>query len=696
MSDLEVVAFERRGRLGLGALKGGGEKNARLVDDLGETLKVSQDKVLHRFKARIPDGDARVVKEKLRALAKELIARAKSAVDLDLLWDSLEDETTYRLSDLAELYFGEASDANVAGLVQAMSGEGSDEPPYHFRMKPGGLARTDAATYGKIKERIEGERRRREREAAFRVWFEDGARTARKDEKAKPFAHPPEGIGEHLQVLVDYALAGDRSQQASRARRLAADLKLGDPDEALVLLERGGALPRDVNELPHRAGVPTHFSRRVSEEAEQIAAQTPDLSGRVDFRGKPTTAIDDITTQDVDDGFSLWEEGGETWLAIHIADVSSAIPKGCDLDAEAQKRATTIYFPGQTIPMLPSTLQRARLSLDPGQDRATVSYVVKLTDGPLEGKFVRGVIRVDRRLTYDATHDPPEEWKEPLRRLEPFAQRWRRERLEAGAVQLELPDLKIEIDEKGDPTVKLTSSDTPGHRLVSEMMVLYNRELGRALRDARLAAAYRVQPEKVSPPTIAPDDPFYVIRARCGLPPTKVDADPGPHRTLGVDAYVQGSSPIRRFGDLLAQRQLVSKLQGQPPAYTRDEVLKLLIDLEGTEKSARRLEADRDLYWIARWFEPRRQEVWDGVVARSPAEGRGLVYVRAVHLELPLGERGDEDAPALDEGTLVKVRVKRCSPRRRSVTFELVDVPSDRREGGAGGAAPEPAGDTPQ
>ncbi|HZU98280.1 MAG TPA: ribonuclease catalytic domain-containing protein, partial [Planctomycetota bacterium] len=499
MSDLEVVAFERRGRLGLGALKGGGDKNARLVDDLGETLKVSQDKLLHRFKARVPDADARVVKERLKTLAQELKSRAKGAVDLDLLWDSLEDEKVYQLDELALLYFGEATDGNVAALVQAMSGEGSDEPPYHFRTRPGGLARTDRETYEKIKERLEGERRRREREAAFRVWFEEGVRTARKDEKARPFANPPEGHQEHLQALGDYALAGDRSPQAARARRLAADLGLGEPDDVLQLLERGGALPRDVNELPHRAGVPIKFPHRVTEEAEALAKAAPDLSGRFDFRGKPTTAIDDITTQDVDDGFSIWEESGELWLAIHIADVASTIEKGGDLDREAQKRATTIYFPGQTIPMLPPGLQRARLSLDPGVDRPTVSWVAKLGDR-IEGKFVRGLIRVDRRITYDETHDPPPEWKEPLKKLEPFAARLRQERIKAGAVQLELPDLKIEIDEQGEPHVKLLSSDSPGHKLVSELMVLYNRELARALRDARLNAAFRTQPEKVTPP----------------------------------------------------------------------------------------------------------------------------------------------------------------------------------------------------
>jgi exoribonuclease-2 len=677
VTELEVVAFERRGRLGLGALKGGGEKNARLVDDLGETLKVSQDKVLHRFKARIQDADARVVKERLKTLLAELRAQVKDGVDLDLLWDSLEDDRVYKLAQLAELYFGgEITDSHVAALVHALGGEDGDEPPYHFRSKPGGLARTDRETFEKIKARLEAERRRREREHAFRVWFTDAATTTRRDEHAKAMAKVPADLAEHLHVLCEYALGGERAPQAARARRLALDLSLGEPDDALALLERGGALPRDVNELPHRAGVPVNYSKRVAAEAEALSAAPVvlDASTRVDFRGKLTTAIDDISTQDVDDGFSFFEEEGEHVLAIHIAEVAATVPKDSDVDVEAKRRATTVYFPGQTLPMIPPGLMRARLSLDAGADRPVVSYVTRVKrDGSLgRGRFVRGIARVGRRLTYDETRDPPPEWREALARLEPLAARLRASRAAGGALLLELPDLKIDIDPEGEPQVKLIAADTPGHRIVSELMVLYNSELARALRDAALAAAFRSQPEPITPPSIAPDDPLFPVRARRGLPPTLVEVDPGPHRTLGVDCYVQGSSPIRRFGDLLAQRQIVSKLEGAPPAYAKDEVRSLLAELERCEKGARRLESDRDLYWIARWLESRKGEVFAGVVSRSPDNGRGLVYVPALHMELPLG---DPDAPGeAPEGALVKVKVRRASPRRRAVSFELVEA----------------------
>lgn len=677
MEELEVIAFERRGRLGLGALKGGGEKNARLVDDLGETLKVSLDKVLHRFKARVRDGDAREVRERLRTFAHA--PPASAPLDLDLLWDSLEEDRTYRLDELAALYFGEATDKNVLAIVRALGDESSDEPQYHFRSRPGGLARTDAETYGKIKARLEAERLRREREAAFRAWFDGAAERARRESNGsrpgRAFADPSPEQHEHLQVLADFALSGDRAPQAARARRLATDLGIADPDDLLVLLEKGGALPRDVNELPHRAGVPVVFPSRVRAEAEATAAEPATVSpaGRVDFRGRPTTAIDDATTQDVDDALSVWEEAGELHLAIHIADVASTIAKDSELDSEARRRATTIYFPGQVVPMIPLGLHRARLSLDAGVERAVVSWVTKVGEGGrlAQGRFVRGIARVDRRLTYEDTLAPPEEWRLALERLAPVARALRDARTAAGAIQLELPDVKIEIDDAGEPSVKVVSSDTPGHRLVSELMILYNRELALALKEARLAALFKQQPDPVSEPKVAREDPLFPVRARRGFPPTVVEVDPGPHRTLGVPAYVQGSSPIRRFGDLLAQRQIASAIEGASPAYAKDEVRALASEVERAEKGARRLEADRDLYWIARWFEARRDEAWDAVISRSPDGGRGLVYVPAVHLELPIGDPDSDREYA--EGTLVRVRVGRCSPRRRTITLRIVE-----------------------
>jgi exoribonuclease-2 len=322
--------------------------------------------------------------------------------------------------------------------------------------------------------------------------------------------------------------------------------------------------------------------------------------------------------------------------------------------------------------MLPWPLTRARLSLDAGVDRRVVSLVARVRDdGTLDGppELVRGIARVDRRLTYEQSLELPDEWREPFPVLERLAATLKRGRLDRGALALDLPDLKITIDDAGEPQLSQRRPDTPGHVVVSELMVVFNHAVATRLAAARAAALYRVQPEPVSI-AVSPEDPLFAIRARRGLSPTLVEVDPGPHRTIGLDVYLQASSPIRRYGDLIAQRQLAAILEGRPPAYGRDEVLALKTEIERAERTARRIEADRDLYWICRWLEHHRQETFEAVVSRAPEHGRGLVFVPALTLELPLGD--PDEALVIAEGERVRVRVRRASPRKRSTSFEVV------------------------
>jgi exoribonuclease-2 len=158
------------------------------------------------------------------------------------------------------------------------------------------------------------------------------------------------------------------------------------------------------------------------------------------------------------------------------------------------------------------------------------------------------------------------------------------------------------------------------------------------------------------------------------MAPTQIEVDSGIHRTLGVDAYVQASSPIRRYGDLIAQRQLTALIEGRALAYQRDDILAIKNDLERCEKQARRAEGDRDLYLICRWLERRKDEVFEGVVSRPPEHGRGLVWLPFMALELPLSDP-PEGTPGPRDGERVRVKVKRAQPRKRAAWFEVVPQP---------------------
>jgi exoribonuclease-2 len=152
---------------------------------------------------------------------------------------------------------------------------------------------------------------------------------------------------------------------------------------------------------------------------------------------------------------------------------------------------------------------------------------------------------------------------------------------------------------------------------------------------------------------------------RRGLPPTIVALDAAPHRMLGVDAYVQGTSPIRRAGDLLAQRQLLGLLAGAP-AYDRAGVEALRKTIEGAERRAQRAMDDRERYWLCVWLAAREGPL-GALVSR--VEPRGvMVYLPELDREWPL--RDPHGQPHI--GDALHVRIARAAPRERSVTLEAV------------------------
>ncbi len=659
MSDeLQVVFFQDRHRVGLGALRGVGPKNSVLIDEDGEVHRLRHSRTLHVLGARIRADDPPVVRERLRALRRELTG-AGDALDAELLDAALVDERRYTLSELATLYYGDASDQAVARLVGALDGA-DGWIAAGLRIEQGEILRLDAETRRRIREQRAREATKRRQEEALLAWYEPrravagGLGEAPDDPEAR----------ERLDALRAYALAGDHAPDAAWSRHIAKRLGFEGPDDLLGELERGGALPAHVNEVPHRLALPLEFGEATRAAAEALPTTAP--RGE-DLRGRHTVAIDDPDTREVDDAFAAWPDGDDVQVAVHIARLDELVPLEGQLEREAFRRATSIYFPEGTVPMLPQALGDLA-SLVAGEDRAALSFLARVTpDGQVrEGRFTASIVRVDRRLAYD--DEPEGEAAETLAHALRAATALREARRRSGAVQLSLPQLKVRVDPEGGLSIKAGRTETTSHLAVSELMVLFNAQLGRLLRDAALPALFRTQPKAVKLPPRAPDDPLYAPLCRRGLPPTIVSIEPGPHRMLGVDAYVQGTSPIRRAGDLLAQRQLLAHLARTPAPYDRPAMERLKAQLETAEKRAQRAMDERERYWLVEWF-ARRTEPLQAVVSRLDG-ARGLhVYVPEVDRELPFRAPAP---PAPRLGDRLLVRVARAAPRARSVLLESV------------------------
>jgi len=326
--------------------------------------------------------------------------------------------------------------------------------------------------------------------------------------------------------------------------------------------------------------------------------------------------IDDATTRDRDDAIAFQvEPDGRLTFHVAVTDVAGFIPPGSALDSEAQKRAATAYLPEGALPMLPPVLSEDRLSLSPGADRVALVVSVRLDkEGVVQGRQISlAKIQSMAALTYEAA----DEWITEGRRLarqpktpedslgtaaltpqkvlaysfykmDRTAESWRQARRRQGGVLLAHPEWKIQAAANGQTELVATDQDTPARRLVAEAMILYNTQLAAYCREREIAALFRSQeilPE-LQGVQLEPYNALAFQDALTKMRKATLSTHLLPHEGLGVEAYLQTTSPLRRYADLVMQRQIRAVLLGETPPYTT-ETLEALIPL--LERKTRRI-----------------------------------------------------------------------------------------------------------
>lgn len=645
----QVVVVERRGALELARVATAGARRLRIQSGEGPVVRLQRERLVYTFDAVVDRGVS--AGEAIDAWRARFEA---PPIDLQALCGSIEPETEYSLAELAERAQPGGGPAAILALVEAYS----VRLPELFITR-GRIQRVAPERAERIRERLRVEQQLEAENEAFRAWFQS----------APPGAEAPAGFAVFLEGLKGLAMGGF-DQGEKRFRSLAKELGAGNPDELLERLIARGVLPEDINELPARAGLAPAYPREAEREAwAALADLTPSSEGRRDLRQRWTITIDQPETEDVDDALSYWEEDGQAYLAIHIADVDAAVPFGGALDLAARERASSIYFRDSVRAMLPRTLVVDGLSLNPGVDRPALSCIVALdSEGRAMGEpeLTASLLRVDERLSYLDTEEGAVADDPRMQILEGAAAALRRRREEDGAFHLAQFDLRFRFGE--GVAVTPVPMTTRGHRIVSELMVYYNRAVARRLVEAKAPAFYRLQPTPVRRP--ARPLTRVIDRLRFRFPPSHLSVSPGAHRTLGVDAYVQATAPIRRYLDLVAQRQLKSVLETGAPRHDAAVIEAWRAELEPRLSRVRRLEDSRLSYWMLRCLQ-QDPGPHQAVVSRMRARGRLLVYLPAFHWEVPL--RGVEDG-VLKIGEEVSAIITDCAPRARRVRAELFDL----------------------
>jgi exoribonuclease II len=485
------------------------------------------------------------------------------------------------------------------------------------------------------------------------------------------------------------ALAADQRQELALLEQWAAEdtgvplpLSLRQALQAAHCPAEPGAIRHLLVDLgrwhPHhlpslsRSSWELGFPAELEAEAERLVADHPNPQPgddqRLDLCGQHCLTIDDDDTQDIDDGLALERRSdGSLRVWIHVADPGRLVTADSPLDREARRRGTSLYLARGTLPMFPPRLSTGPFSLQAGQRCPAWSVWVELDgEGAVAASGVeRSWIRPAYRLSYADADElielvPPEE--PDLAELHGLLQRRRQWRVARGALLLDQPEGRIR-DTGGEAVLEI-SDPGPGRLMVAEAMILAGAVVADLGRQHELAFPYRSQLPAELPPAAELDTlPAGPVRhaaiKRClsrGISCTQ----PAPHFSLGLTAYVQATSPIRRYGDLLVQRQLLALRRGEPP-LSGDQLQELLAEIESPLRQAVQISRDDQRHWQQVWFAAHSDQAWRAQFLRwlRPQDRLGLVHVEELAMDLAA------ECPAGSEpGHQVLLRVRQVDPLR--------------------------------
>lgn len=536
-------------------------------------------------------------------------AAESAAEDLDLseVWDLCVGEpSVLSIADIAGLYWPDpASPAQIAALLLHLE----RDDPYFERAADGYSPRTREDVSATLSRR----RARAEREAAL------AALAGRLSTGELP-AQPSQTERELLDHLKGFVVYGENYTRATPAREMvtrAAPKSRDHRREAFALLVRAGLMGKDEPLEVLAADIPREFTPELTRLAEAIDVDAAlSVGHRVDLSGIPTVTIDNADTADRDDAFSLERLAGRYRLGIHIADAAALVEPGGALCAEASRRSASLYLPESVIPMLPPRISESVGSLEPGELRPALSVLAEVAeDGEvLDWEIVSSIVRSDAALSYNSADRQVRydsgEWQELLAVLDRFGTARGRQRERAGAISFRRPEMELSVDAIGEIDVKVIDRTSMSRRLVSELMILANCLMAKFCVENQIPAAYRTQ-EATGGPVLARGldqeyDPVREFSAVRQLSPAKLSADPKGHGGLGVPEYIQATAPLRRYPDLVMQRQIGHFIRTGAQLHQAEEILAIASASDVQIRELARIERQRQRYWFLKYLRQNR------------------------------------------------------------------------------------------
>ncbi len=607
--------------------------------------------------------------------ATDFIANAQAAAaDMDpaFLWEVAPDEE-FGYDAIAADYFTNPGAVERAATLTALHGN----PVYFYRKGRGHYKKAPADVLERalaaVKKREMMEKRRDEMVAEMQA------------------GRVPEEIASQAFTLL---INPDKNSMEWKALSAAADAEHLSP---LRLLLKIGAVKSPY--AWHMGSFYAQYFPRGTGFPELPAPQAPDVE--LAEAAVEAFSIDDSKTTEIDDAASVTDLGdGKKRIGVHIAAPSLIMPRDCPTDKVARSRMSTVYGPGIKTTMLPENWIQAA-SLDAGRCVPCVSLYLTVDAETME--ILASETRLERitvkdNLRYDLFEKPVTEamvlnheltmpHAEAIEFLWHFAKARLAEREEARGKPEPLGRVEwsFELEGEGEDahvSLKPRTRGEPIDLLVAELAICANCTWGLWLEEHGYAGIYRSQ--------------------RMGR--VKMSTIPGPHDGLGVPRYAWSTSPLRRYVDMVNQRQIVSAVLGREPAYQGNDAdfFSIVSRFDDLYSAYNDFQRRMERYWSLRYIEQEGlKEVVVSVVKEELVRVEGLPFLQRIP-GLPELERGRRLRLAVLGcdyiDLLLETKLLEVLPESESVTDledEEEDVPEAQAEVPEAEKAPETTAEKP-
>ena len=502
--------------------------------------------------------------------------------------------------------------------------------------------------------------------------------------------------------------------------------------EIIERLGRPGDPGVDILGIIRKHNLATEFPAEALSEVGDFAHPDGDApppendSKRLDLRDEFIITIDPKTAKDFDDAIHVTPLADGCWeVGVHIADVSSYVQEGSALDREARKRGNSTYLVNQVIPMLPEELSNGLCSLNPHVDRLTFSVIARIDSNGcvVSHRITTSIIHSKHRLTYEQAmerldQEPRDDIDHLIHRAWNVASRLRQKRFSEGAIDLEMPEVKVMLNEHGEPIDIIRQDHDASHQLIEEFMLMANEVVALELRNRHKPAVFRVheapdlekleeyrenlaihgikvgdlanmQEVRKALELVAERPDGHALKVGFLRSLKKADYRPKPlgHYGLAKANYTHFTSPIRRYADLIVHRALKSRKRIMSP----DQLFKAALHISETERISSDAEIEsvklKKLEYFERQMNADPPAQFDALIMDVTNYGMfvelpdslmsGLIHISSIEgdfftfEEMDQRLRGKRTGVTYQMGDLVKVEVERVDIFKQQIDFRV-------------------------